>query len=298
MSQVELMQERPSVQALAAVTKVEIDTQISTAKAYPRDMAKIHKDVLAIIQSDQEIAAACFYSLPRGDKVKGPSVRLAEIYVTLWTNLRVQVRVVEDTGTQIRCEAVVFDLEKNTSYRGEATRRLTTKDGRRYSEDVVIQATNACGAIAYRNAVFKIVPGVLVSQAYRLAQDVAIGDISTVQERAGKSIVAFGKMGVTREMIFEFIGVDDTAQFTLQHVEELIGVYNAIKEGAAIEAYFKPKPKEKEKPKGKKPQTLSDVTAAMAETAPEPEPAPPVEFPAADDADLFKTERQPGEDDE
>jgi hypothetical protein len=59
------------------------------------------------------------------------------------------------------------------------------------------------------------------------------------------------------------------------------------------------------KKRPKKPQTLSDVTAAMAETAPEPEPepqpettpepAPPVEFPAADE--LFE-ERQPGEDDE
>jgi hypothetical protein len=57
------------------------------------------------------------------------------------------------------------------------------------------------------------------------------------------------------------------------------------------------------KKRPKKPKTLSDVTAAMAETAPEPEPqpemtpepAPPVEFPAADE--LFQ-ERQPGEDDE
>lgn len=280
---VELMPERTSVQALAAINKIEIDTQIATAKAYPRDVARIQRSVMDIIESDQEIAEACFYTLPRGDNVKGPSVRLAELYVTNWQNLRVQTRVVEDTGTMIRCEAVVFDVENNTSYRGEATRRLTKANGQRYSDDMVVTTANACSAIAYRNAVFKIIPGVLVSRAYALALEKAVGDISQIKERAGKSIAAFGKLGVTREMILNYTGKASTEDFTLETLEELLGIYNAIKEkSTTIDAVFKPK--DTAKPKGK---TIEEARAATMST-------PPPEFDEPEQAELPQG-REPGE---
>src|ERR1700760_4459967 len=105
--------------ALEASARAEIDMQISTAKRYPRMLSKVKSDMLSFATLDEETAAACFYSLPRGDKnIQGPSVRLAEIAVSCYGNLRAGSRAVQTVTTgdspHVIVQAVCHDLERNT----------------------------------------------------------------------------------------------------------------------------------------------------------------------------------------
>ena len=70
----------PSVPAMVAVARAEIDTQIATARAYPRSLKRFRETATTMATLDEKTAASCFYALPRGGKsIMGPSARLAEI---------------------------------------------------------------------------------------------------------------------------------------------------------------------------------------------------------------------------
>src|SRR3712207_1022435 len=77
--QVEVLDVRQA-DMLAAINKSEIDTQIATAKQYPRNLARVLNNIETLAAMDEETAASCFYVLRRQGKVlEGPSVRMAEI---------------------------------------------------------------------------------------------------------------------------------------------------------------------------------------------------------------------------
>jgi hypothetical protein len=151
------LSEGPAV--LGQIHRAEIDAQVATARRYPRSVKRFLEEAKAIATLEPEIAATCFYSLPRSGKyITGPSVRLAEIVASCWTNLRTSSRIIEDTGTVVKAEAVCLDLERNNGVCITVSRRVTGKDGRRYNDDMVNVTSNAAVSIASRNAIFKVVP--------------------------------------------------------------------------------------------------------------------------------------------
>src|SRR4030095_13145064 len=76
------------INAIEAISRAEIDVQIATAKRYPRVLTQVKQDMLEMATIDEETAAACFYSVPRGSKnIVGPSIRLAEIAFSCYGNV-------------------------------------------------------------------------------------------------------------------------------------------------------------------------------------------------------------------
>ncbi len=68
--------------------KASIDIQISTAKAFPRNIKRATDNAIAIATLDVDTAKTCTYSVPRGGKaITGPSVHLAKILAQQWGNL-------------------------------------------------------------------------------------------------------------------------------------------------------------------------------------------------------------------
>ena len=53
---------------LAILNRSEIESQIATARRYPRSLANFRRDALAMVTLSPEIAESCVYALPRGDK--------------------------------------------------------------------------------------------------------------------------------------------------------------------------------------------------------------------------------------
>jgi hypothetical protein len=222
---------------MASVERAEIDMQIATAKRYPRQLSVVKQSMLSFATLDQDTAMACFYKLPRGGKmIEGPSVRLAEIALSCYGNMRVASRIVniqiDGEGGAAVVEAVAFDLQNNTAVRIEKRRRITKKRNKPAPDDDDINlAVNAGSAIALRDAVFKVVPMALIKPVLEAAKRTAIGDQKTLGERRVKAVELFVKMGVKQERVFARIekkGIDDV---TLEDLETLLGLYTGIKDG-------------------------------------------------------------------
>jgi len=224
--------------ALDTISRAEFDVQITTAKKYPRQLASVKAGMLSFATLDEETAASCFYTLPRGDKsIQGPSVRLAEIAVSCYGNLRAGSRVIATVTTgdtpHVIVQSVCHDLERNVAISIEKRRRIVgkKKNQGKIDEDDINLACNACAAIAFRDAVFKVIPGALIKPVFEQAKQVAIGDATTLSTKRLNAIDRFGKMGVSKERILGLLSKKTVDEVDVADLETLIGLYTAIKDG-------------------------------------------------------------------
>jgi hypothetical protein len=233
-------------EALESIERASIDMQISTAKKYPRTLSKVKADMLSFATLDEETASACFYTLPRGGKaIQGPSVRLAEIAVSSYGNLRAGSRVIatmtHGDNPHVVVQAVAHDLEKNTAITIEKRRRIVGKKRNegRVDEDDINLACNACSAIAFRDAVFKIIPQALIKPVYEQAKKVAVGDVKSLTVTRSKVVDRLKQMGVSEARILNVVGARKAEDITQDKLEILIGLGTAIRDGdATIEEAF------------------------------------------------------------
>ncbi len=227
-------------QSVAAFS-AELDRQIQTAKAFPRDLPRVIDNATKLATMDQETATECFFALKRDGKViNGPSIRLAEIMVYCWTNVRAASRITDDGGKFVTAEGLFFDLENNNAVRKESRRRITTKDGAQFGDDMIAVTANAAASIALRNAVFAGIPKAVWGPVYDAAMAASIsGDIKTVEQRREKAISAFASIGVNLETILKTLEKPTRADITPDDIATLQGFWNAIKqEGVDPESIF------------------------------------------------------------
>lgn len=225
--------------ALDVQTRAEIDITISTAKSYPRDEKEAIKEIERMATRDQATAASCFYALPKGNKIiTGESVRLAEIIAYSWGNLNAGSRIVSNDGKVVTAQAVCHDLQRNVRLSVEIARKITDKDGRTYSEEMQIVTANAAASMAYRNAVFKVVPKSILSEIIEKIKAVAIGNVpengakvKSFLERAKASIAKFAELGVTEEEILDTLKIFGVDEIDNDKLICLAGFYTSIKDG-------------------------------------------------------------------
>lgn len=237
---------------LSAINKSEVDMQISTAKAYPRDVKAALERIAEIATLDQETASDCFYVLHRNGAsgqvtIEGLSVRMAEIIAGAWGNLRVQARVIGNDGKTITAQAVCHDLETNFAVSVEVKRRITDKNGRTYSEDLQTTTGNAACAIAFRNAVLKVVPKAVTKKVINNVKEVAIGKALDVETSRQNCIANFAKLGVSTDMICSYLDIKSVEDIGKNELFTLRGAWNAIKEGTTSvkETFVQPQEEKK-----------------------------------------------------
>ena len=217
---------------LQAINRAEVDIQIATAKTYPRDVQDALKRIKDIATLDTETAEDCFYALRRqGNLIEGVSVRLAEIIAGAWGNLRVQTRIIGDDGRTITAQGVCHDLETNLAVSVEVKRRITDKYGKTYSADMQVMTGNAASAIAFRNAVLKVVPKAVTKRVINEVKDVAVGRSMDLESRRQNMLAYYSKIGVGEADILKYCGVKTPEEITGEMIFELSGLKNAIKEG-------------------------------------------------------------------
>lgn len=229
-----------SAEMLSAIDRAEIDVQISTAKQYPRDLARVLNSIRTYGQMDVETASECFYSLARGaNPIEGVSVRFAEIVAGAWGNLRVATRIVGNDGKTVTAQGVAHDLETNLAVSVEVKRRITDKYGKTFSEDMQVVTGNAASAIAFRNAVMKVVPKAITKKVTDEIKAVAIGSTKDVESRRKSMIDYMHKFGVTDEQVLFFCGVNTIENIDNAMLFNLRGAINAINEGSSsVEEIF------------------------------------------------------------
>lgn len=217
-------------EAVSPLTRAEIDCQIATAKRYPRSINKFKQDAKSMATLDEATAISCIYSLPRGNKpITGPSVRLSEIIASAWGNLRVGARVVDEGPKFITAQGFAHDLERNVAITMEVQRRITNKNGGRYSDDMIVMTGNASAAIAFRNAVLKCVPKAYWQEVEQAARETALGKQETLGKRRASAIEYATKLGVITERILSTLEVASVEDIGLEKLAALKALFMAVK---------------------------------------------------------------------
>ena len=226
--------------------KAAIDTQIATAKAYPRNMKKAVENSVFIVTLDEETAATCSYSLPRSGKViTGPTVHLAKIIAQNWGNLRIEAKVVSIDRTTLTSQAVAFDLENNLAIKVEVKRSIMTKTGR-MNDDMITVTGNASNAIAMRNAILNVIPKAIIDKIYNEAKNKITGDLSDDTKLTVKRKKVFDGFKTTYDVseqeVLQAIGKAAIEHITQDDLVVLIGIGQAIKDGdTTVDMAFRPK---------------------------------------------------------
>jgi hypothetical protein len=205
---------------------------VQSAKKYPRSVKAFLVQAEALATVTQQVAMACIYSVPRaGKQLTGPSVRLAEICASAWGNMRIGARIAREEANYIVAQGYAHDLQTNTECSFEVRRRITDRNGKRYSDDMIAVTANAAQAIALRNAVFRVVPKALVDAVFERARLVAVGEQKTLGERRAKMVEYFAKLGVGADKLLGLTGKASVEDMDGEDLLTLHGLANAIKDG-------------------------------------------------------------------
>lgn len=248
--------------AIHQVAAAEIDQQVATARRFPRDAIKAKADSMAIATRNQETATACFYLLKRGTKrIIGPSIRLAEILCQNWGNLRCDTRIEEIGRTRLTAASAVWDLERNVLVIMRSQRGITYSHGGRYNEDMITTTANAAASIAFRNAVFKLIPPDITEAIFQKCQDVSAGSAESLADNRVKMVKAFGAIDVPLDVILNEFGAEALEDLGRQEMLFLRAAYTSItKEGMDATSVFVGRQKEK----GAQASQAGDPAAAPA----------------------------------
>lgn len=259
---------------LGRIVQAEVDTQISTAKRYPRNLTMFKRNALSMATIDEDTAATCFYVLPRaGKKIEGPSIRLAEICASAWGNMRSGARIIDDDGKVVTAQGFAWDIQTNSAYSVEVRRRVTDKNGKRFTDDMVIVTCNAAASIALRNAIFKVIPMAYVREIWQEARKVAVGDAKTLDAKRTGMLAYFSKMGVDEKKILGVLEAKSVDDIDLDGLVTLKGLATAIKDGdTTIEEAFAGPAKSSLQEKIEAATKSGNGHKAKAASAPAPEP--------------------------
>ena len=229
-------------ESLSLITKAEIDMQISIAKAFPRSLKQFVDRAMSMATLNEEVAISCSYNMPRAGKtLEGKSVRLAEIVCYAYGNIRSGARVIANDGKTVTAQGICHDLETNNCVTVEVKRRITDKHGKTFTEDMQVVTGNAACAIAFRNAVFKVIPSALSDEVYEKAKEVARGTTETLVKRRDKAIEYFKELGVKPDEICSVLVIKKIEDIDLDGLQTLNGFRAAIKNGeATIKEIFRP----------------------------------------------------------
>lgn len=230
---------------VSTIVRAELDSQIATARMYPRSLKNAIDNIMSLATLDEQTAAENMFALPRAGKpIRGASVRFSEIIQQQWGNCRVEARVIaiDRTNKVITAEGTFHDLETNSAMRSVVQRRISDKRGRLFNDDMIVVTGNAACSIARRNAVLAGVPKAVWRRAYEASERVVAGDIKTLATRRDGAIKAFATYGVKPEQVFAALDVKGLDEIMLEHIPTLLGMFTALKDGeTTVEEMFDPR---------------------------------------------------------
>lgn len=276
-----------------AVERANVDSQVATAKQYPRSIKRSIDNSIVMATMDAETAQSCGYALPRGGKpITGPSVHLAKIIVSNWGNMRTESKVVQITDKQIISRGTAWDLETNVASAFEVRRNIVDSKGKRFSDDMITVTGNAANSIAYRNAVFSVIPKAMVDKVYKAAQKYITGDLSDEEKlikRRTDAINYFNdEYGITEAEVIKLCGKHTVQQIKANEIALLLGMVQSLKDGdTTVDELMNPIRESKEARNSK----LAEIAAKAAGVEEQPKAEQPVNQPQtkANDKPIQKT---------
>ena len=236
-----LKQSLPTVQPTAAIQTTngrynqEIQGMVFMAKQYPRDQFAAYQRIKQACER-RSLAMIASYEYPRGgQKITGPSIRLAEVVAQNWGNMTYGVTELEQKQGESTCMAYAWDLETNVRSEKIFTvkHERSTKKGLQILDDSrdIYELVANMGARRQRACILAVIPKDVVDAAAEECDRTLSGkNTEPIIDRLKKMFDKFKSFGVTREMIEKKIGVKIDS-FTEKDVMALIKVFNSLKDG-------------------------------------------------------------------
>lgn len=233
----------------------EVQGQIVMAKKFPRNE---EQSFCRIIQACQRrsLAEKAEYEYPRGgQKVTGPSIRLAEVAAQNWGNIDFGIVELEQRSGESQVMAYAWDLETNTRQtkifsvphiRSTKKGNIPLTDPRDIYELVANQ-----GARRMRACILGIIPGDVIEAAVEQCHKTLEGAEQRPLKDVIREVVLYFQrdFNVPTEALEKYIGCKSDA-FSMNDCIRLRKVYMSIKDGMAKrEEIFELPGVEKEEPK-------------------------------------------------
>lgn len=225
----------------------EAQGKMTLAKRFPRSMTAATTEFMDACKSP-EFAATAFYSVP--NRGSGPSIRFAEEAARCYGNFIYGHRELSRTDPgpgprdygKSEVEVYAWDMERNNY----STRQITvvhcvdTKNGpRKLTDQADIDSRIAnVASKQMRGRILALMPkGMIAAGIEECKRTLAGNNDKPLRERLIAMAAAFGRYGVTDAHLTAYLGhpVDST---TIDELGDLMGIYNAIRDGAKPSEYF------------------------------------------------------------
>ena len=244
-------QENPPVppqSAMTSATKVEeskaiaeIKAAVLMAKQCPRSQ---HQAMIDIVDSckRKSLAEVALYAYPRGKTiVEGPSIRLAETLARHWGNLRVGIKIINQTTTQTEAKAFAYDLQTNYAVEQEfvVSHKRTTKKGVTILTDErdIRELVQNIGSRHLRNCIIRVIPSDIVEEAEAQVRKTLLSSDIPLSEQIKKMVLAFDEIGVSVEHLEKRLGHNMDATIPTE-ILSLKSIYRSIRDGMATREDF------------------------------------------------------------
>lgn len=218
----------------------EVQAAMVVAKRFPRNEDTAISRILRACKRPS-LASRAMYEYPRGgEKVTGPSIRLAESIAQNWGNIDFGLMELEQKNGESTVMAYCWDLETNTRetkvftvphIRSTRKGSVALTDPRDIYELVANQ-----GARRLRSCILGIIPGDIVDAAVAECEKTLNAE-KDLPQRIANTVKAYEALGVPVEELERVIGCKVEA-FTVQAVVRLGKMYNAISEGRSDVSQF------------------------------------------------------------
>ena len=245
-----------------AIVKSEIESQLDAAHKYPRNLTTFKENAIMLATQDNETAESCIYHRPVGDGkiAEGMSIRLAEIVMNYYGNIRVAVRIVAQTEREVIVQGVAIDLESNASSMSDGKALTVKKNDQPYSESQRIVVAKATLAKARRDAIFQIVPRAVckpvmdaIKAKLRAELEIKVSSKTesktkgkhkketkkTLPGNVKRALAWTDKIGASRKDVYRVLEINDASEIGSDQIIKLMGLRTAIeKEGIPTQSIF------------------------------------------------------------
>ena len=217
----------------------EVQGQLILAKRFPRDLNAAYAELMESC-SLQAMAQQAFYSVP--NRGTGPSIRLAEEIARVFGNFEFGHRELSRGDGKSEVEVYAWDKQTNNRSIRQITvmHTVDTKQGPKVLRDQA-DIDNRIANVAskqVRGRILAMMPKWLVQDAVDKCKATLAGTTSEpISVRVRKMTQAFAQYGVSDKHLTDHLGhaLDET---TVDELVDLIGIFNAIKEGAKPSEFF------------------------------------------------------------
>lgn len=244
----------PAAFAVAEAARARVQAAYVMALQKPRNEDQARASILAACRRPG-FAEKLEYSKPVGStRVKGPSIRFAELALSHWSNILTESFTVFEDDRVRRVRIMVCDLETNASFSKEITITKTVERKSAEGREVLGERKNSKGEKTYiveatdeelankeaaliskaiRNEGLRLIPSDIIEEGLAIARETKSKQDAEDPAAAKKRVLdAFSDIGIQPKHLGEYLG-HSLDYISAAELGDLRSVYQAIRDGEA-----------------------------------------------------------------